>query len=73
MERANEKQIELAELTDQDLAEVSGGASLSEMKAEARARNESAMAAATHELMLTVTGGIASATSAFASPGKHKA
>lgn len=50
MERANETRIGLAELAEEDLAKVSGGKSIDEQKAEANAKYDRAMSAATAEL-----------------------
>ena len=64
MERANETRIGLAELAEEDLAKVSGGKSIDEQKAEANAKYDSDMSAATAQLILGTVAGAISATGA---------
>ena len=70
-----ERAIELAELTDRALAEVSGGDSISEGMAEAKAKADTAMAAATTQMILGIVAGtaaIAGVASAFSAPSGKK-
>lgn len=78
MEHANEKQIGLGELAEEDLANMCGGNTIDEQMAEARDNAKRAMSAAATQLMLGIVAGAVAATSAAGSShvygsyiGKH--